>query len=33
LAEDPRLETPGNQVLRTQLRKLARTEIDWSEIS
>lgn len=33
LEDDPGLSSPSNQILRTQLRRLLRSEIDWSAIS
>jgi ATP-dependent DNA helicase RecG len=33
LEKDPALEAPDHQICRTMLKKLMRTEIDWSNIS
>jgi ATP-dependent DNA helicase RecG len=33
LDEDPQLLKPENQVLKTQLRRLLKSQVDWSAIS
>jgi ATP-dependent DNA helicase RecG len=33
LEEDPQLQKPENQVLKTQLRRLLKSQVDWSAIS